>query len=455
MSKDMPPARRQLRELVEAYCNGTITDEEFAELERRLIRDAAARAFYRDYMSLHSALGDHGAAAAQLWSPGDAEGPGARKGFSFRRGAALVLAATVLVAVGIALFAWWTGKDREPSPAFALAALEQSNGNVQITSSGGEVRALGSGMAIHPGDTIRTHGVLSSAVLGLGDGTRLSLAGGTSLTFSRGEQNSVVVHGGTLFASVTPQQQGKPLMVLTPQDKIEVLGTRFSLKATASETEVAVSEGRIRLTRLSDGKSVEVAARQRAVSNPQTIAVVAESPELPEQWSEDFEDGLPADWGTGKFVADGLPPGSRGAVGAVRVLEQEKVLYSIATRTAWTQGLFKVHDDTHLHFTFRMQHPRWFIVLLSTRTVAGDPPAFASNYVHDAIPWHEAKPGTWYTVSIPLRQFRRLSGGKQAFAGEVPFQVLFSSEEPDRGLAIDRVWVTRGGPNRVEIKPVE
>lgn len=265
----------------------------------------------------------------------------------------------------------------------------------------------------------------------------------------------MVVHGGTLFASVTPQQQGKPLMVLTPQDKIEVLGTRFSLKATASETEVAVSEGRIRLTRLSDGKSVEVAARQRAVSNPQTIAVVAESPELPEQWSEDFEDGLPADWGTGKFVADGLPPGSRGAVGAVRVLEQEKVLYSIATRTAWTQGLFKVHDDTHLHFTFRMQHPRWFIVLLSTRTVAGDPPAFASNYVHDAIPWHEAKPGTWYTVSIPLRQFRRLSGGKQAFAGEVPFQVLFSSEEPDRGLAIDRVWVTRGGPNRVEIKPVE
>jgi ferric-dicitrate binding protein FerR (iron transport regulator) len=451
MNEEASPLGKRLLRLVEAYCNGAITDEEFAELERRLLVSAAARAFYRRYMNMHIALGDHGENAGKAWIPGGAQK--SKRPFSYRMPAVVGIAAGVLIAVALGIFWWQRGQPEQHLPA--LAALEQSSGNVQITSAAGEVRVIGSGMEIQSGDTIRTHGALSSAVLGFDDGTRLSLAGGTALTFSEGEQKSVVVHGGTLFASVARQPTGKSLLVLTPQDKVEVLGTKFSLKATANETEVAVSEGRIRLTRLSDGKAVEAAAGQRAVSNPQGIAVFVDRPEVPEDWNEDFEDGLPEGWGAGKFATDHLPSGSVGAVRAARVLEQEKVLYSIVTGSAWTQGLFAVHEDTHLHFTFRMQNPRWFNVLLSTRTSTGDPPVFASNYIFDEVPWEKAEPLAWYTLSIPLAQFKRLSGGKQKFAGEVPFQVILSSEEPDRGLTIDRMWVTRGGPMQIEIKAVE
>jgi hypothetical protein len=99
-----------------------------------------------------------------------------------------------------------------------------------------------------------------------------------------------------------------------------------------------------------------------------------------------------------------------------------------------------------------MQQPNWINIIVSARTRDGDPPAFASNYLFE-IPWHATEPGKWYTLSVPFSEFKRLSGGKNALTSEVPFQVLFNSTAPDRGLVLDRVWVTRGGPGVVQQKP--
>lgn len=444
---DATPVDKQLLHLVQAYCNGTITKEEFGELERRLEQDASARVYYRRFLNLHASLADHGLTAGKDRNLGEVADDRRR---SFRTSAVFIIAATMLVALGVL---WWTFPQPRQMPA-EVAALEQSNGHVQITSASGNVRDIDNGRTIHSGDTIRTHGALSSALLAFADGTRLSLAGNTAMTFSEtAKQKSVTVHGGTLFASVIRQPTGIPLLVLTPQNKVEVLGTKFSLKATENETEVAVSEGQIRLTRLNDGQSVEVKAGQQAISNPQALTVLAERSKLAEEWGEDFDDGLPEGWGAGKFVTTDLPMGSRGAVQAARSIQSDGIVYSIITGSAWANGLFAIGDNTHLHCTFRMQTPRWFNVLLSTRTTDGDPPAFASNYIFDKVPWHTVKPGKWYTLSIPLTKFKRLSPGKQAFVGEVPFQIIFSSEEPDRGLVIDRMWVTRDGRGKVIINP--
>ena len=113
-----------------------------------------------------------------------------------------------------------------------------------------------------------------------------------------------------------------------------------------------------------------------------------------------------------------------------------------------------VHEDSHLHFTYKMQKPGRVNIFVLTRT-EDERPAFSSNYQFDKHQWWSPNAGEWRTVTIPLAKFRRLSPGRAPIRRVIPFQVLFSSPEGDRGLVIDRMWVTRGGPGVVETKPVK
>lgn len=346
-------------------------------------------------------------------------------------------------------------KNGERTEPHVIASLEQVNGNVNVTTAGAEARSIESGIKITTGDTIRTQGALSSVVLLFPDGTRLLLVGSTTLTCSDDGQKSVVLHRGTMFASVTPQPANAPMLIATPQDRVQVLGTRFSLEASDEETDVCVNEGLVKLTRLSDGKSVEVPAGQRVVSNVQSELGLQKIPKSPVEWSADFESGLPVGWDTGKFVTDDLPPGSKGAVQAVRLLYRKDVLFQIESTKNWAHGLFTAHKDSHLHFTFRMNKPGWFNIFICTRTNNSDAPAFSSNYLFDDRGWFPSDPGKWSTVSIPLTNFRRLSRGDESIDEVTPFHVLFSSPEGDRGLVIDRMSITRGGPGFVEVQGTE
>jgi ferric-dicitrate binding protein FerR (iron transport regulator) len=404
-------------------------------------------------MNLDAALEGHGVPVAQRWDADHAEAdPVALSPRPFRK--AVVLAAGVVLAMVLGGF--WLNRERPEEQLAAVASLERITGTVQVTTAAGEVRSVSAGVEVEPGDTIRTEGAQSSVVLVSPGGTRFSLAGTTSLTFSQVRPQSFTVHGGTLFATVAPQPSGQSLVLLTPQARAEVLGTTFSLMASAQETEVSVTEGRLRLTRLSDGEAVEVASGERAVSNAEGVVVFGDIPRAPEDWSADFEHGLPDGWTSGTFINDGLPPGSKGAVRAVRANRREGVFFQVVTPSEWNYGLFQVHEGSHLRFTFRMSRPDWLNVILSARTADGDPPVFTSNYLFDAFPWERLEPERWYTLSIPLAKFRRLSaGGSKPFQGELPFQMLFSSTEPDRGLVIDRMWVTRGGPGAVELRPAD
>jgi hypothetical protein len=69
------------------------------------------------------------------------------------------------------------------------------------------------------------------------------------------------------------------------------------------------------------------------------------------------------------------------------------------------------------------------------------------------VPYWPPKAGEWRTVTIPLTQFQRKRDGmfrdEPPVVGEVAYSVSISATEPDRGLVIDRIWVTRGGPGEV------
>src|SRR5690606_8267958 len=125
----------------------------------------------------------------------------------------------------------------------------------------------------------------------------------------------------------------------------------------------------------------------RVVSSVGSALVLEKIPAVPAEWTEDFETGLPEEWGAGKLIATGLSLESQAAVQSVHVPTKDGGPFEIATADAWTQGLFAVHDDSHLHFTFKMRSPGWLNILILTRTADGDPPAFAGNYLYDEAEW--------------------------------------------------------------------
>jgi ferric-dicitrate binding protein FerR (iron transport regulator) len=450
-STQHPYRESRLRHLVEVYCNGTATDYEFTELEQCLGHDAAARDLYLRYMMLESAVRDFAVNSASGWDSGAAQISDLTRPVRLhRRPVVIAIGLTLIV---LAAWSWLEPRDngQEPHPRI-VCVLEKLSGQITVAGSDGEVRTARSGDELSLGDTVRTQESLSTASLVYPDGTQLSLVGKSSITINSDQPKSITVHGGALFASVVPQPADNPMRIATHTDSLEILGTRFTLDTTTDETDVSVTEGRVRLTRTSDGKSVDVPAGQRVVSNAWSPLVLEEILRASAEWAEDFERGLPDGWESGRLVATDLPPKSQAAVQSVRVRSKVGEPFEIATSVQWSHGLFEIHEDTHLHFTFKMRNPGWINIVILTRTIDNDPPTFAGNYLFDEAEWWQVNPDRWATANVPLSAFRPLPPAQAGFKNAIPFQVLFSSPEGDRELMIDQIVVKRGGPGHVVIK---
>jgi hypothetical protein len=304
---------------------------------------------------------------------------------------------------------------------------------------------------------VRTEGLIGAAAVRYADGTRLALIGDTAVTCSDQEGKVVRLHHGTLAASVQPQPAGSPLVVETPAARVEVLGTEFTCRAGDDGTEVSVTRGRVRVVRTSDGAAVEVADAQRVLVAAEAVLAVEPVQNRPDTWELDFERGLPAGLHRGRFVIDGLPPDSKGGVAAVPAARRDgEGLFEIATPDMWHRGLFAFHPDTHLHVTYAMARPGWVNVFVCARASSSSGPHIGNYLFNDDGFYRDLPPGRWRTASVPLARLRRAGIGddKPPAADEVPYLILFSSQG-DRGLVIDRLWVTRGGPGVVRFQDLE
>ena len=73
----------------------------------------------------------------------------------------------------------------------------------------------------------------------------------------------------------------------------------------------------------------------------------------------------------------------------------------------------------------------------------------------------EVQSEQWYEATIPLAAFLRRSGEEGGFeeeplrSGELIVDMLWSSPGPDRGLLIDRIEVSRGGPGDKRVLKLE
>jgi RNA polymerase sigma factor (sigma-70 family) len=180
---------------------------------------------------------------------------------------------------------------------------------------------------------------------------------------------------------------------------------------------------------------------------------VKSPPVPPDVWEMDFERQREGDLRHGRFTAAALPRGSRGAAMAVRVDQGEEGVYFMLSVPKTRGPLFTVHPDSHLHFTYRMDRPDWINLFLIACCPDG---SHSSNYLFNKLDYSPRHSGKWRTVSIPVSRFRRLYlDGVEPWKAEYPNLLIFSSPGADRGLVVDRVWVTRGGPGEVRYQAVD
>jgi ferric-dicitrate binding protein FerR (iron transport regulator) len=179
-----------------------------------------------------------------------------------------------------------------PGTTQALAAirLEKSEGEVIILD--GAVRfPAGVGTTFPPGRTLLT-GRPGRATVAWPDGTLMNLGAETRVRHLEGTggAKSLLLEKGAVAVATSD-----PMVVRTANAETEVLGTRFSISCSKDSTRLEVREGKVRLTRLSDRKSVEVTAGHSATVAPGAALAAHALDILPEpppgrSWVLVFED---------------------------------------------------------------------------------------------------------------------------------------------------------------------
>lgn len=452
------------KRLIMLYLDGSLSDDAFATFQQRLREDAEVRESLRTEMNLDTALRDIAAADSslgQLWEDTKREDSELDRRFCLPRLVEVLMlhrmAALILLVFGFLAIGFWISN--QPKPTDVVVTLIENRGRVAIVDPVGHQRAVNAGARIVSGDKIKSDGDNSFAIIAFDDGSRFHIVGQSSLELASTQPKRMTLLSGTISAKVAPQPPGHPLVIVTPNDSIEVLGTEFVLEASSEHTDIHVQSGEVRLVRTTDSQQVLLSQGDRVVSdNVGSDLVVRNRWSVSGTWSADFEQGVPDDWRRGEIIRTDLPLGSKGAI--QNAYEARWNSYMIDSPKRWVEGLFAVTADSHIRFTFKMDEPGWINIFLQTRTDDESDPT--DMYQCNSAPFATAEPGKWYTMTIPLALWARNDDttgegfiGPPPTAGEIVVAMSWSSRNVDRGLVIDRVWVTADGLGKIEMTGFE
>lgn len=443
----------RLESLLNDLADGTLTDEGESRLAEMLRADGGARRRYRQFLALHADLHWDYAAVAVLRPGEKIEARQDKPRWNWRARRLWTAAALLLVLAAGGLLLSWRGKAAPDYERPVIGQLTPLAGEVQFVDRE-EMRAVSRESDLHTGATIHVSGLTGLAALRLDDGTEISLVGETRIECRRDAgQTKIILHEGYLSANVMPQAAGHPLLIQTASAEMRVLGTRLAVSADHETAELGVQQGRVHLKRRSDGETVEVSSGRCVVVSQRTALETKPWPSTPETWEEDFEHGLPDDWRYGQWSREERPEGTRGVVRAAcrfALDGSDSRLHRITLPKRWMQGLWRLQEDTHLHFTYKMSRPGWFHVMMGVRSDDLNP-SHIGNYELQSSYWSVGRPDQWQTVSVPFSAFRKnLRGVSYADlphtaprASDVVYLLWFNTGDVDRGLVIDRIWIDR------------
>lgn len=300
-------ATPELDDLLGLLADGLLDEAGTARLENLLVADPGARRRYRRFMALHSALRWDYASVAREQLPAPL-----RRSAPRRRWAALAaaIAATLVAAVALGQ---WSARSALPQPIITVSEI--TGGSLTWSDGASEQRVLADGERLSAGQFV-LEGGSASATLRFADGTTLGLSGDSELAVGEDGSKHLHLSHGALSADVRPQPAAHPLLVRTDTAELVVVGTLFTVTSTTAQTALEVEHGMVRLQRLADGQSVEVAAQQRVVASLDVASALRCTAHArpPTSWTLDLAHQPPAHWRGTWVRPDGAQPGFLRAV---------------------------------------------------------------------------------------------------------------------------------------------
>ena len=427
----------RIDELLMRYWDGTLDEAGFAELNAALAARPELRATFNDLSLQVLAIRERSAAVkASLPAAG-------RKPRPWRWLVRVAIAAGLLIAVGLATLHWPGPVDASP-----IAHLQKVAGDVYIVARGTDQQAVLPNQVFAAGQVVSTVGVDSWAEIQCVGGPRLLLGGNTSVVLPAAKSGKISVKQGNLAVEVLPGP--KAARIATPELEVEARDTKLALTVGPRQTVVGVPEpsenrdGNVQVKRLADGQTIPMQPGQFAIASATTDMQPKKLSRVPDTFMFQVGKELPTGWEAGEIVTNDLPEGAEAAVRAVRTVNPRTGgnNYKVSTQNAWTKGLFEIHDDSWLHVRYRVEKPGFFHGLIVCRGL--DPTRHGCVLLEVRDLWQKREPNRWYTAHVPFAKMPPTNPEAPQARPLVAFIVVFDAQKVDRGVTVERFWVTRG-----------
>ena len=289
------------QEFLLRYLDGNLLPEEDAQVADLLRSDPEARTFLREVAEQAVTVVDMERAersqqrelqARQDWAGNRHETINRMGGLHtpFARWPWAVAAAAVITLIASVYLL-------RPNAELNIAKITGLNGSLQWTGDGGLVfHDLSVGTEL-PGGTIEGMTPGSWFELEFNDGSAVTISGNSTLTFSDHGQKKLYLKAGSVSGNVKLQPAGKPMLIYTRAALLEVLGTQFEVEAGLAATMLNVSEGKVLVKRLSDGKTVDVPARHRVIAAADREMLPVPAPDAASRWKSQLHLGPDGTYG--------------------------------------------------------------------------------------------------------------------------------------------------------------
>jgi hypothetical protein len=186
---------------------------------------------------------------------------------------------------GVRAWAWFTGAGRRFVACGATGAVllalglwlyfptsgqpvvELFRGPAPLLERGAKALVCFPGLELRPFDHLRTSSNTEVVITFGTERTRLRISSGSDFRVgSPGGGKKFDLDAGEIEASVARQPLFKPMTISTPEARVRVLGTRFTLSTSSNATRLNVIAGMVRLTSRIDGTPVRVRSGQYTVA---------------------------------------------------------------------------------------------------------------------------------------------------------------------------------------------
>ncbi len=284
-----------------------------------------------------------------------------------------------------------------------------------------------------PGGTIDGLSPDSWFSLKFTDGSSVVISGDSMLVFSDFGQKNLHLKSGNLSANVTPQPDGRPMLIHTRSAVMEVVGTSFEVNADVAATALNVTEGEVRVRRLSDGLEVAVPAKHQVIAAADQELTVKQSSETVFTWKSRLEAG--PDRSYGKWV----PTQEGGLLFTTPYITEDKKTVFVSAQQVSSADSTPVTTTakTDVRVKGQLGQRSLLFIGVSLKTAKGD---FAGRFqkmiLGEDLPVNrlssdEGKQRLAFDVSVPLSEFE-LDPSLEHLASELPTR--------PEGLVIESVW---------------